>query len=339
MSPLRRTIERLRWFFLANHALSVFSRALLYSLLALCLVAIGYKIALGDTPEWALALGLLIPILLALPGLRRYSAHAVAAELDRTLRLDERLATALQVRGPFSDAQTRDAERELEKSDLSRVRRLHLPKELYFAGACAVVLAATLFAPMPVQSSPISDADPKDQAALTSAELKIRSVNDHGLGHIRELKQEILKQIRRAKENPENKTDVLKTMTHAANEIRRKLLTSSLSRQEAEVWKDLLEALESAGGVVSARVKGKAAERLFQPSPITSDKIAKAAGVAPSSGGSSPTAPGPLNLGGEEIPQGMTVAAYAEKIRQIYQDPHWDQKYLPIVKEFYGDSK
>lgn len=338
MSPLPRAIRQLRLFLMANHALSAFSRALLYSLLALCASAIGFKITLGEIPVWGVTLGLFLPVLFALPSLLRFPLESAAAHLDRTLRLDERLSTSLNVQGPFAEAQRRDAERELEKTDLSSVRRLHWPKELYFAGACSLVLGATLVAPMPVESQGLREVDPKDEAALAKAEVQVRSVNDEGLGSVRELKDRILKEIRRAKDKPERKEDALEAVNQAVGLAREKLMSSTLSDKERKAWEDLQQALDSAGGALSARVRGKPAERLFRPSPTTVDKISKAAGDT-THAGASENAPVSFHISGDEIPPGMTVNVYQEKIRRIYDDDRWDHKYAPIVEEFFGGTK
>ncbi len=341
MTPLVGLLRQLRWFLMANHALAVFSRALLVSLLIVCAAALGFKITLGEIPAWFLALGVAIPLLIALLSLSRFTLPYAAARLDRLLRLDERLTTSLEVFdrvSPLAQAQIRDAERELNNSDLARVRRIHAPKELYFAGACALVLAATLFAPMPVESQPGADVDPRDQAALARAETGVRGVNDEGLIDIRRLKQEILAEIQKAKRDSDRLKDVVEKMKEAVDQARENLGRGGLSDKEKKAWEELQDAIDSAGGAVSARIPGKAAERLFHPSKTTIEKILKASGEAAPAGRAG-DAPAAFHAVADEIPKGMTLEAYAEQVRKVYQSARWDPAYAPVVDEFFGGRR
>jgi ElaB/YqjD/DUF883 family membrane-anchored ribosome-binding protein len=184
---------------------------------------------------------------------------------------------------------------------------------------------------MPVESQPITELDPKDQAALSSAESRVRSVNDDGLSGAREIKARIMEALRQARKNPETKEEVLERIQEALDRVRDKLASGALTEQERRVWEELQEALDGAGGTLSTRVRGKAAERFYRPSPATLDKIYKAGRPdEPKTG---------FHAVPEEIPKGMTVDVYQDKVRSVYQDSRWDRKYASIVEEFYGGKR
>jgi hypothetical protein len=330
MSPLHRRISRLRWFLAAHRALSAGARALLAVSLLLCAVALALKTASDAPPAWLVAAALALPILVALPTLRKFTLARAAVELDRTLRLDERLSTSLEARGAFADAQRRDAERELERADVASVKRLRLPREIYFSGACALVLIATLIAPMPAESGSVPEADPADRAALTRAAEAIRNVDDRGSADVRKIRQDLAKRIAETLADPLLKEKLLSEISRDSARAREELEGGGLSAAERAAWKELLEALEAAGGAVSTRVRAQAARRLMGPDEATLRKLDRAArGEVP------PIVP-LSNVGGEEIPRGMPVAVYSEKVRTLLADPPWDGRYSNVVSGFYG---
>jgi hypothetical protein len=163
----------------------------------------------------------------------------------------------------------------------------------------------------------------------------VRGAKDEGLGSVREIKEKILEELRRARENPALTPAAMEEIQKAVDQARRKLLDGGLGDSERRAWEDLQQALDGAGGAIASRIQGKAAEHLFRPSQATAEKIAKAAGQAPRTGASDP-APFALHVDGKEIPEGMTVGAYADKVRRLYEDSGWNRDYAPIVYEFYG---
>jgi len=246
------------------------------------LLAGGWLVAakfLGWTraPLWAVVA---LPALAgALAAARRLELRHAAAFVDRTLGLEERVATALEgPGGPFGSALASDAVQALDPRRVADVGRFHWPIEARFLAPALALVALLAYLPDPAKAATVADAELRAAVDRDVERLSRVPVADSALAA---RVKEILEKL---------SSDDLKRLAAGAEEAKKLAVEIRTGLASAggdrEALRSLAEKLEAAGSGASTHLAKRGIE-VPEVAPIDLEAriaAAKSRGDYPSTG-------------------------------------------------------
>lgn len=325
-----RTLRELQWALRVDAALTTFSRVCFFSMLALCIIAITLKMLGGSLSGFVVISVVLLAAAVSIPRMLRYSLRRSAVVAERRLGLDERLSTCLEnldaPPSPVIEEQRWDTLRALKRSDLDEVKRLHSPRELFYAGAFTLVLTVILLAPNPVKSEtpPRANREVSREAGLQQRKLQeeqeVRTLRGRkALHRLREILDGLSGDSGAAQVR-----EGLKALADLRRGIENELDGPGLSMEEKKELEGILQFLQSAGAALARRVDpAEIPEELLAPRRETTRKIREWTRNAQvrTSGPERAFPSGPVDDPG--APGGG----------------RWDRRFDPIVRRFFGEER
>jgi hypothetical protein len=303
MGPFHATLAAHRRRLRAARATDAAVRWAFYAVLAACVVLAVSKVAGLALPAPLAAVLAAVPLAMAARAwARSFSLHDCAVHLDRTLGLEERLATALEATGPMAAAQESDAAASLARAEIPP---WELPREARLLAAAALVFAAIVVIPVLEVSGAGSDPALVEQAKLTADELEKIASKDPVLA-------------RAAKRLREGKIEeAAALLLERREELEKKWVESGGKDAEA---RELARAAEAAAKGIGAQLAATG-RSVPAPLPVAAEGKLECQAVP---------APAPA----EEFDPAPVAQAIAARLRR--QD--WDRKYDDVVYRYFGSK-
>jgi len=246
------------------------------------------------------------PVAMALrEGVRSFSIRDCAIHLDRLLRLEERLSTALEAAGPMRSMVRSDAAAAFGRTSMPARR---YPREATLLVGTLVLAAALAVIPSPERSGARGDRALEEVSAEQAAKLESLSNVDV---RFQELTQEAARALR--ENRPEQGLALLE-------DLRRKLAEHLLegSGSKADAEQALLDQIASSSAAVSAEL-ARLGRVVHAPPPA----VAQAKLERQKSGAADPVLAGP-------------TAAAPSTGTPVVQEIPWSPRYDSVVRKYRG---
>ncbi len=192
-----------------------------------------------------------LPIAVAVrEAVRPTTLRECAIWVDRELRLEERVSTALEADGPLGGALVADARRHFDRKDARSLGRIRWPRETPFLAIAAIVALALWAIPAPDRARP---AHPELQATGRDQRMRIlevaKTAERSESPEIREMARE-LKEIAALLEKgtPESSEEALRRLRALEERANRRLLASD---SDSAVLREIAERAAGSGAALA----------------------------------------------------------------------------------------
>lgn len=320
-----RAIERaVRWGFLG--------------LLLGCLHLVGSKFFGLPLPAALLLLVPVIPLAIVLrEGGRRVSLRDCAVFVDRELRLEERVATALESGGALGGAVEADARKHFDRMNARSLGRVRWPRETPFAALAALVALALWAVPAPERSAP---SDPALQAAAREERARLLEgarIADTDAGReAREMARE-MGEIARLLESgtPEAAREALRRLRLLEERAAARMNSKDLSPRDLAALREIAGRASGSGAALS-RVLERRGSRPEDGNRTFPTVVKKLERPGTEGGGHSSGRPSEFVVKDAESRGGGTVEAREALVRRLARRD-WPARCDAAVRRYFSD--
>lgn len=242
-----------------------------------------------------------------------------ARRLDRRLGLDDRLATALEARGPFAELQRNDARRALAGADARRVARFALSTEakvlpLMFALCAGALMAQSIRG---ADDAPARAPTPQHMEAI--GWVSLAADVDHPLAD----------RLAAAAAEIADGAVPIAELDAIAQEAADRLREGDLSAEEVRALKQIGRAARGAAAALGRTADGEPA-RLWDLGAPDDPALEAAFGTAPHRGTADMSGTGPVTAGSSGRP-------WFESAEGAGAARRWDAKYDAMIRNYFSE--